>query len=186
MIRTKMPLTKNELTGEYYYADPKTGEILAVLKSNRLLDSITINTKSKQGFYDDHKDKFNKTVGFFSPFQSYGKLNLLAFEEIAKLDLTAFEMRLVVYFISRVAQKTCAIKKKRTSTLTPEDLEELFGVKKTTVYTALLNLRKHEIIHVGRGKKKKILLNPYIFFKGNTVEREIYELFKTTKWCKTK
>lgn len=178
-------LRLNEETGEYYGVDMETGEVIVNIKSGVPVSAIRIITTAQQDFFDLHKDKFGGLVGTFKPFENYGKNNLKAEAKIAALHLSGAEYSLYLFLKSHVGAKHNIVKQSRMKYATIDWITEELGYSKSVIYTAMKRLEKEEIILTVQNRNTNcIFFNPYIFFKGKTIEKKTYFLFQSSVWAK--
>lgn len=69
--------------------------------------------------------------------------------------------------------------------MTPEWMAKKLGIHKKTVDKILKKLIDKGIIAiVVTEKKKSYFMNPYIQYKGRWISKDLYNMFKDTKWAK--
>ena len=167
-----------ERTGKYNLLD-NSGEVVGELNDGYDIKKIRAITNEQSAYFEEIKDEYGRRVSNFKPFSSYGKTNKKAEDQIINIGMSLFQMRLYIYLKNHTAAKSNIVKKRRNAYLEPNDIIELFGVKKTAVYNAMKFLQENEIIIL---KEKKIYFNPYIAFSGYQIEVKTREMFDNSRW----
>lgn len=186
MIRAKIILSADN---EGYIVGNGTGEIYGILDcldSLPEIENVLLIPKKEVEYQKEHKEDLRERYSNFNTsFSNFGKLNLNALEEIAKLNLTGVQLRVLLLLASHTSYVNCVVKKGKRYNMTRKFIAKELNISMVSVNGAIKKLEEMEIIKIVKEKKsEKIYFNPYILFKGYSVSRVAYDFFKETKWNK--
>ena len=152
-----------------YLVSVKTGEIQDEIREG---DRVRITRKKSiehleqyddwklEHFYKGHTDEIRKLMQSLS------------------LNEKAFLFAVVVY----VGYEDCCLKHSNGNDITPDDLPELVGMGKSLMYETLNSLVKKEVLYRGKnGTNRQIFINPWLFCKGNRINKVLKTMFKNYK-----
>ena len=167
---------------EFLLFNPDTGEIKGIFDS----ETQTIKSKAQVEYYDKHKFEINADKVY--DFGQSGKFNMFStfsIEQLANESLTGTDYRVLLLMMSGVGYKTGYISMGNNHSMTPEWMAKKLDVDKRTVDRVLKKLIDKGIIAiVVTEKKKSYFMNPYIQYKGRWISKDLYNMFKDTKWAK--
>ncbi|GEM_PF-2689621 len=167
---------------EFLLFNPDTGEIKGIFDS----ETQTIRSKAQVEYYDKHKFEINSNKVY--DFGQSGKFNMFStfsIEQLANEGLTGTDYRVLLLMMSGVGYKTGYISMGNNHSMTPEWISKKLGIDKRTADRVLKKLIDKGIIAiVVTEKKKSYFMNPYIQYKGRWISKDLYNMFKDTKWAK--
>jgi len=149
--------------------DAETGEYLKDLYSgDRILRNESLEYLGKTV-------EINKNELYIKVFQSV--LSSLIEE------CTGAELRLLFY-LSQYLQYNSGLVALKNRPLTRKEIAENTGLSLKTLDRLLSSLQRKEIIYKNRAKKViEIYINPWLFMRGTRVYKELYNMFKNSKWA---
>ena len=166
---------------EFLLFNPDTGEIKGIFDS----ETQTIRSKAQIEYYDKHKFEINSDKVY--DFGQSGKFNMFStfsIEQLANEGLTGTDYRVLLLLMSGVGYKTGYISMGNNHSMKPEWIAEKLDVHKKTVDIILKKLIDKGIIAIViTEKKKSYFMNPYIQYKGRWISKDLYNMFKDTKWA---
>lgn len=155
------------MPNQTYLADGN-GELLRVFEENTIVDIIE-NPEDQDIVYFNKKKLFNK----FMLDQTDNLLKFLNFNEIGRLLILSKYVR----------YRNCALAHPNGKPLTKECMADVFGENTRTIERLLNTFVKKEVLKKDCLKGVKFYrLNPFIFSRGPKIDRDVYDMFKTTKW----
>lgn len=78
-----------------------------------------------------------------------------------------------------VGYEDCCIKHQNGDDITTEDLVGLTGLGRTTLFSVINSLCEKDILYKGKNSKaKQYFMNPWIFAKGNRINKVLKTMFK--------
>lgn len=166
---------------EFLIFNPDTGEIRGIFDS----ETQVIRAKAQVEYYDKHKFEINNDKIY--DFGQSGKFNMFStfsIEQLANEGLTSADYRVLLLMMSGVGYKTGYISMGNNHSMTPEWMAKKLDIHKKTVDKILKKLIDKGIIAiVVTEKKKSYFMNPYIQYKGRWISKDLYNMFKDTKWA---
>lgn len=166
---------------EFLIFNPDTGEIRGIFDS----ETQVIRAKAQVEYYDKHKFEINNDKVY--DFGQSGKFNMFStfsIEQLANEGLTSADYRVLLLMMSGVGYKTGYISMGNNHSMTPEWMAKKLYIHKKTVDKILKKLIDKGIIAiVVTEKKKSYFMNPYIQYKGRWISKDLYNMFKDTKWA---
>lgn len=167
--------------GSISFADTLTGELIEL--DAETIKYVTIQTKEQYDYQEEHLEKFKKKRAYFHPFSYYGNLGKKSLSKIRNCNLKVTEFSVMLLLFEKCSYEKNFVKESKGKFADKKYISEQLKLSYVSVNNALKKLENEEIIKTVKKKSgKAIVVNPYIFFIGNTVSEETHELFKTTKW----
>lgn len=81
-----------------------------------------------------------------------------------------------------VGYEDCCLRYSNGKDITTEDLIELTGLGRSTVFETINSLVKKDIIYKGKNSKnRQYFVNPWLFCKGNRINKVLKTMFKNYK-----
>lgn len=132
---------------------------------------------------DDHP--LNHTYYDFNKEKKFVKL--YSGTSMLKQHLTDREFSLAMALADFVCYEDCCLKEGghgNGAPLTTKDLAEKLNMNYNTLKEIMLALKKKEVLGVfTTGGNKVITINPYIYTRGNRVNKTVIAYFKKSKWA---
>lgn len=167
---------------EFLLFNPDTGEIGGIFNA----DTQEIRNKKQTEYYQKNKAQIEKDKMY--DFGQSGRFNMFSTFSISQLaneNLTGSDYRILLLMMSGVGYKTGYISMGNNHPMTPEWIAKKLDVDKRTVDRCLKKLIDKGIIAINvTEKKKSYFMNPYIQYKGRWISKDLYNMFKDTKWAK--
>lgn len=162
---------------KYYIIDKETGEVVREIKQG---DSIKITRRESKEFLKENV-KLNDKESFIKFYT-----NIL--DDLVSEKLTSAEFNIVLICLKNLNYSSGAVAFKNNGNfLTPQDFVKRTKLSERAVKYAIKNLVDKKILHKGRtGREYQLFVNPYIFMKGVYVNKTLKDMFKNSKWAKTK
>jgi hypothetical protein len=153
--------------------DTSTGEVIRELQ-----EGDRIVTKKQQDF-------LNNTMPL-NEDENFIKLMSKILEDLAREKLTSAEWQVVIVCLKHLSYYSGAIKFENNGNfVTPQDIAKESKLSKRSVQYCIEHLVNIKIFHKGKtGEEFQLFANPFIFMKGNKVNKTLYDMFKTSKWNK--
>ena len=152
-----------------YIVDAETGEACNEIREgdrHRVVRKESIDYLSQhqdwkmEHFYKGHTDEIRKLMRELSTNEK------------------AFLFSVVVY----VGYEDCCIKHPNGKDITTSDLMEITGLGKSYFYETVNGLIKKDIIYKGKNSKnRQYFVNPWLFCKGNRINKVLKTMFKNYK-----
>lgn len=104
--------------------------------------------------------------------------------EIKKLlrELTTTERAFLFSIATYVGYEDCCLKHDNGNELTTNDLIEISGLSRAETFRVINSLIKKDILYKGRNSKnRQYFINPWIFCKGNRINKVLKTMFKNYK-----
>lgn len=105
--------------------------------------------------------------------------------EMKKLmeELTPSEKALLFSIAVYVGYEDCCLKHDNGNELTTNDLIRLSGLGRSTTFETINSLIQKDILYKGRNssKNRQYFINPWIFCKGNRINKVLKTMFKNYK-----
>lgn len=167
---------------EYLIINPNTGGFLGIYDE----DTQIIRNKKQVEYYEENKAQIEKDKVYdFGQSGSFNMFSTFAIEELANENLTCSDYRILLLMMSGVGYKTGYVSMGNNHSMTNEWIAKKIDVDKKTVDRAIKKLIDKGIIAINiTEKKKSYFLNPYIQYKGQWISKDLYNMFKDTKWAK--
>jgi DNA-directed RNA polymerase subunit F len=127
-----------------------------------------------------------ESLDYLSRFETW---NLEAFfkghigelEGIMK-ELTTYEKAFLFSIVPKVGYEDCCLKHKNGNVLNQEDLIAISGLSKPTVIKVIKSLIAKGVLYQGRnGKETQYFVNPWLFCKGNRINKVLKTMFRNYK-----
>lgn len=146
--------------------DKPTGELIDLQDGDRILRKASVDyLKEHQEWRIEHFYKGNID-------ELRGQLLSLSINE------KAFLLSIATY----IGYTDCCLKYDNGNTLDVDDLIRLCGMKKSLLYATVESLRKKDIIYKGKNSKgMQYFVNPWLFCKGNRINRVLKTMFRNYK-----
>lgn len=198
-------MAKVKKIGDKYYQE-RTKESIFTGFGNKLLteeteygetlhqsDENSVETKILEKIWDEiTEDEYMESV---EPFDNGGSQFIKTYRGIPttfrEIGLSPNEVGICYFMSDYVCYLDCVLRKNgdpRGHALSIKELSEMCRVKCDTFRKTISTLKKLDIIRVENvgthyGQKDKwIVLNPYIFFRGNRIKHWVLEVFAGSKW----
>jgi len=102
-------------------------------------------------------------------------------DEIKKLmkELSANEKAFLFAVALYVGYEDCCLKYSNGKDITTDDLIELTGLGRSTTFRTIASLVDKDILYRGRNSKnRQFFVNPWLFCKGNRINKVLKTMFK--------
>lgn len=97
-------------------------------------------------------------------------------------ELDVYEKAFVLSLMPYVGYEDCAIKKGNGSPLGMKDFEDVSGISLRKIYDILNELKNKCIIYKGKtGSEVQYFMNPWLFYKGNKLNKVLKYMFRNYK-----
>lgn len=167
---------------EFLIFNPDTGEIKGIFDCEKQV----IRAKTQVEYYNKHKSEINEDKIY--DFGQSGRFNMFStfsMEELANEGLTGTDYRVLLLLMAMTGYKTGYISMGNNHPITIQWISEKLDIHKKTVDVIMKKLIDRGIISiVVTEKKKSYFMNPYIQYKGRWISKDLYNMFKNTKWAK--
>jgi len=148
------------------FVDSETGEVL---------DEI----------YEGDRTKITRkaSIEYLSKFEvwnleSFFKGHIGELEEIME-ELKPSEKAFLFSIVPKVGYEDCCLKHKNGNVLNQGDLVRLSGLSRATVSDVIKSLVQKNILYQGRnGKETQYFVNPWLFCKGNRINKVLKTMFR--------
>jgi len=95
------------------------------------------------------------------------------------LELTPYEKAMLFCLAVYTGYDDCCIKHDNGNPMGTEDIITMSGLARRTAYRVLNSLRKKQIIYKGDDSKEKhYFMNPWLFCKGNRINKVLQTMFR--------
>jgi DNA-binding MarR family transcriptional regulator len=147
----------------------KTGEIDKEIKDGDIIKVIR-----KESL--DYLDTYETWV-----VERFFKGNISEIEKLLT-ELTIGEKALLFFIVPFIGYNDCCIKHRNNSCMNIEDIIQKTGISKPTVHKSINSLIKKDILYKGKNSKEvQIFINPWLFCKGNRINKVLKTMFKNYK-----
>lgn len=100
-------------------------------------------------------------------------------------QLSGAEMNMVYYLLPYISYESGALKHQNGKLLTRAFIALEMGQSERTVDRILQSLKSKKVIsHNYVGKEVQYFVNPWLFMKGQRINKTLYEMFKNSDWAK--
>lgn len=166
---------------EFLLFNPNTGEYGGIFNA----DTQQIRNKKQIEYYEEHKQEIEENKVYdFGQSGSFNMFSTFSIEQLANEGLTGTDYRVLLLLMSGVGYKTGYISMGNNHSITPEWVANKLDIDKKTVNRVLKKLIDKGIIAIViTEKKKSYFMNPYIQYKGRWISKDLYNMFKETKWA---
>lgn len=173
--------------GDYILICVNTGEQVGSLSASSIPDGDRIKRieiiKKEQREYSDTKNDIRwGELQTFKPYSNFIKENMVALlyiQENGKMSKTDWEIYNLLK--SNIAIVSNFVKFSSNKYMSISDICNRTGLNSSTIYKSIKKLKLLEIIvEIAEQGKHKIIFNPYVAYKGNTVRKKTLNLFKNT------
>jgi len=167
---------------EFLLYNPNTGETGGIFNA----DTQEIRSKKQVEYYEEHKEEIDKDKVYnFGQSGRFNMFSTFSIEQLANESLTCSDYKILLLMMSGIGYKTGYISIGNNHAMTPEWIAKKLNVDKKTVDRCIKKLIDKGIIAIViTEKKKSYFLNPYIQYKGKWISKDLYNMFKETKWAK--
>jgi len=94
-------------------------------------------------------------------------------------DLSIYEKGFILAVASYVGYDDCCIKYPNGNDITSEDLVSLTGLSRSKLFMTIDSLCKKDIIYKGKNSGgRQYFMNPWLFCKGNRINKVLKTMFK--------
>lgn len=160
-----MPDDNDEIRGIIIH--PETGELIGELAAgDRVVRKASVayleNTQvwRMENFYKGHSGELNKWMQ----------------------ELSVSEKAFLFSVVPYIGYEDCCLKHSNGRPLGTEDLVRVTGMARRTVYDAIAGLVKKDIIYRGKNaKERQFFINPWLFAKGNRINKVLKTMFRNYK-----
>ena len=171
--------------GQFLLVNVRTGEQLGKLDKNEIWDGrkvkhIDIISSDQLEYQDERDSKHFGKIKTFKPYSNYIKENMKALELLRK-DGNMSKADWTIYSIMKEHASCLSnyIKKSKSRYMEQNDILELSGLGDSTVYKSMKHLSELDIY---KKDGNRMVLNPYVAYKGTEVSTHTEELFKNTRY----
>jgi hypothetical protein len=101
--------------------------------------------------------------------------------EIQKLmrELTVYEKAFLFSIATYIGYEDCCLKYSNGKDITTEDLVEISGMNRSTVFEVINSLVNKDILYKGKNSKnRQYFMNPWLFCKGQRISKVLKTMFK--------
>jgi predicted transcriptional regulator len=156
--------------------DKETGEKIADLEGEYKVVKVFDKTNFVEGNNElveklDNSEKFVKFYSVVAP-------------KLCKLNLSGKEMAIFLYLSANTSYIDCIAKHGNNKFINKNSIIEVLQISERTCETALKKLKEHGLVFITKtnlSTKDVYIINPFVFSRGDKVNKTIYELFKHTK-----
>jgi len=97
-------------------------------------------------------------------------------------ELSTMEKAFLFSIVPYISYDDCCLKYGNKKDIGTEDLVKISGLSRGKVYAVVKTLRKKDIIYKGENSKtKQYFINPWLFCKGNRLNKVLRTMFKNYK-----
>lgn len=151
-----------------------------------VVDSETGEIKSKIHDGDRYKVTRKESIEYLSQFQDWKIEHFYKghIEEIRKLmqELSTVEKAFLFSIALYVGYEDCCLKYDNGNELSFDDMLRISGLSRGTLSNVITELIKKDIIYRGRNSKsRQYFVNPWIFCKGNRINKVLKTMFRNYK-----
>jgi hypothetical protein len=102
--------------------------------------------------------------------------------EKVMMDLEPYEKAFLFSVVPKVGYEDCCLKHSNGNILNQADLIAISGLSKPTVVKVIKSLIAKDILYQGRnGKETQYFVNPWLFCKGNRINKVLKTMFRNYK-----
>ena len=101
--------------------------------------------------------------------------------EIRKVmkELSTKEKAFLFSIATYIGYEDCCLKYDNGEIISTDDLVEISGMGRSTVFEVIASLMKNDIIYKGRNSKnRQYFINPWLFCKGNRINKVLRTMFR--------
>ena len=151
-----------------------------------IVDAETGETYNEIRQGDRHKIVRKESIDYLSQHQDWRIEHFYKghTDEIRKLmrELSINEKAFLFSVAVYVGYEDCCIKYSNGKDITTEDLINLTGLSRNVFYETVKELAKKDIIYIGKNSKnRQYFVNPWLFCKGNRINKVLKTMFKNYK-----
>lgn len=149
--------------------DKDTGEEILLFEGDRIIRATTM----------DYLEEKNKTQQW--KLENFFKGHI---QEIEKWmhDLNNNEKVFLFSICPHICYESCAIAYSNGKDIGTEDLIKITGLARSVLYNTIQSLVEKDIIYKGKNSKsRQYFVNPWIFCKGNRINKVLKTMFKNYK-----
>jgi hypothetical protein len=151
-----------------------------------IVDAETGETYNEIRQGDRHKIVRKESIDYLSQHQDWRIEHFYKghTDEIRKLmrELSINEKAFLFSVAVYVGYEDCCIKYSNGKDITTEDLINLTGLSRNVFYETVKELAKKDIIYIGKNSKnRQYFVNPWLFCKGNRINKVLRTMFKNYK-----
>lgn len=153
--------------------DAETGEVLMVAAEN---DVIRIYPQKKNSQKETEAIMSLSELGI--SYEHYLRMNVLEFALTAN-TMSESEIGFLVSLLPYMSYVNCLLCYKNGNELTADDMAEIVGASRPTVFNRLESLRKKDIIYRGKHSRGyQYFVNPWLFSKGSKFNSTLRTMFR--------
>ena len=144
-------------------------------------DGDIIVRKASLEAYERIKKKKSQTQDWSKVMQSFCKGNI---EELRKnmSNLDVYEKAFLFSIVPYVGYEDCCLKYDNGRELKFESLLEITGISRAKLQSVINSLVEKDIIYKGKNSNKiQYFVNPWLFCKGNRINKVLRTMFKNYK-----
>jgi len=117
--------------------------------------------------------------------EHFAKMYKDSVQLLTQCKLSGAEYSIMLYLASNLRYKSNAVQYENGKLITRQALAKDMGLNDETVKRSIRTLIKEGIlIEVSSTSGNVFVMNPYIFNVGETINRTIHDLFKSTRWSR--
>lgn len=155
-------------------AEEKNGDRIKYTKAS----SIKAYEKAKEKVLMKKQEELDSGEKTRWDFKGFYKGNIEELEKIMpKLDV--YERAFLYSVAPYVGYEDCCLKYRNGNELDIDKMSEISGISKRKLQDVIQSLIRKDIIY--RGKNSKVyqyFMNPWLFYKGNTINKVLKTMFK--------
>lgn len=171
--------------GQFLLVNSLTGEQLGKLDKNEIWDKrkikhIDVISSDQMEYEAQQENKRFGPVKTFKPYSNFCKENMRAVAylrehgDMSKADWTIYNI-----LKENASCISNYVKRSKSKYMVLEDVINMTGIGKSAAYKSMKHLRE---LDVYKQDGKRMVLNPFIAYKGTTVSVHTEDLFKTTRY----
>jgi hypothetical protein len=150
-----------------YIVSKNTGEIVSdIYEGDRIVRASTVEFLKQtevwniESFFKGHVPELKKIMG----------------------ELSTNEKAFILSIVPHIGYEDCCLKHGNNTSLDTEDFVKITGLSSSVLYRTLDTLIKKDIIYRGKNSKgKQFFVNPWLFCKGNRINKVLKAMFQNYK-----
>lgn len=179
---TRIDDTKSGDLVTKYLIDALTGRVLESFGEN---DKITVRKQAQMDYYENHKHEINRERLYdFGEYRKFFMFSESAAREMANEKLTGTEFAVMFFLMSMTNYKSGLIAHGNNRAITRSYVSDYFKLTKrhtNEVFDKLIDLGV--VAENITEKTTKYFFNPFIQYRGQWINRTLYDMFVKTKWA---
>lgn len=170
--------------GQFLLVNSLTGEKMGKLDKNEawnnVIKYINIISSDQKDYEIMQENKRFGPVKTFKPYSNFCKENMNAVKYLIEHgNMSKADWIIYNIFKENASCISNYIKKSKSKYMTLEDIISITGMGESTVYKTMKHLRE---LDVYKQDGKRMVLNPFVAYKGTEVSAHTEELFKSTRY----